>query len=156
MRILLSLVVAMALQAADAKTPKPAVPKEPVAEAVEHAGDICKATGGFGRVFGRGPGHVDATAADDWAPFEKLTIETGTITAVAPFRGSGETLEDDVAHAERFLKALDKAVTAKQHFKHREASGNAVRFTSGKEAGSGVTLQLRQEEDQIVAICAGG
>jgi len=34
MRILLSLVVAITLQAADAKTPKPAAPKEPVAEAV--------------------------------------------------------------------------------------------------------------------------
>jgi hypothetical protein len=156
MRILLSLVVAIAFQAADAKTPKPAVPKEPVAEAVKHAGDICKATGGFGRVFGRGYGHVDATADDDWAPFEKLTIETGAIAAVAPFRGSGDTLEDDVAHAEHFLKALDKAVTAKGHFKHREASGNAVRFSSGKDAGSGITLQFRQEQDQIVANCAGG
>ena len=156
MRILLCLVVVMAFQAAAAKTPKPAVPKEPVTEAVKHAGDICKVTGGFGRVFGRGDGHVDATAADDWAPFEKLTIETGAITAVAPFRGSGDTLEDDVAHAERFLKALDKAVTAKGHFKHREASGNNVRFGSGKEAGSGVTLQLHQEEDQIVAVCSGG
>jgi len=106
--------------------------------------------------LGRGDGHVDATASDDWAPFEKLTIEAGAFAAVAPFRGSGDTLEDDVAHAEHFLKALDKAVTAKGHFKHRETSGNAVRFTSGKEAGSGVTLQLRQEEDQIVAICAGG
>ncbi len=156
MRIFLSLAVAIAFQAADARAPKPATPKEPVAAAVEHAGDICKATGGFGRGFGRGYGHVDATADDDWAPFEKLTIAAGEIAAVAPFRGSGDTLEDDAAHAEHFLKALDKAVTAKAHFKHREASGNAVRFSPGKDAGAGVTLQLRQEEDQIIAICTGG
>jgi hypothetical protein len=156
MRMLLSLVVAIALQAADAKTPEPAVPKEPVAEAVKHVSDICKATGGLGRVFGRGYGHVDTTAGDDWAPFEKLTIATGEITAVASFRGSGDTLEDDVAHAERFFHALDKAVTAKGPFKHRDTSGNAVRFSSGKQAGSGVTLEFHQEQDQIIATCAGG
>lgn len=156
MRILLCVVMAIALQAADAKTPKSAAPKEPVAAVVKHAGDICTATGGFGRVFGRGDGHVDTTASDDWAPFEKLTIQAGDITAVAPFRGTGDTLEDDVAHAARFFHALDKAVTAKGHFKHRETSGNAVRFSSSKEPQSGVTLAFRQEQDQIVAMCSGG
>ena len=133
-----------------------AAAKEPVTEAVQHAGDICKATGGFGRVFSRGYGHVDATAGDDWAPFGKLTIAAGEITSEASFRGAGDSAEDDAARAEKFFKALDKAVTAKKRFAHRETNGNAVRFSSGKEPGSGVVLELRQDGDAIVATCSAG
>ena len=154
-KILLALLIAVPLAAAEAKTTKPE-PKEPPAAAIEHAGDICKATGGFGRVFGRGYGHVDAVANEDWAPFEKLTIEPGRITAEASFAGATETLEGDVEKAAKFLKALDHAIEAKHHFPHRETSGAAKRYSDGAEKGSGVTLVLEQEQDQIRAVCSGG
>lgn len=153
-RILFALIIAASVASADAKPAKPEA--APEAAAITHAGDICKATGGFGRVFGRGYGHVDTTADDEWAPFERLTIEAGRITAEASFNGSGDSLENDVANAEKFLKALDHAVTAKGHFPHRDASGNTIRFANGKQAGSGVTLVLRQEQELIVALCSGG
>lgn len=149
-------VLAIALPfAASAKTPK-SEPKEPPAAAISHAGEICKTTGGFGRVFGRGYGHVDAMASEDWAPFEKLAIEPGRITAEASFRGVTDTLEGDVVAAEKFLKSLDHAVEGKHHFKHRETSGGAVRFSSGQEGGSGVVLMIEQEQDLIRAVCNGG
>jgi hypothetical protein len=134
---------------------KPATaPKEPEPAVLKHTGDICKPIGGFGRVFGRGYGHVDAMAGDDWAPFEKLSIEEGAITAEASFRGFGDTLEDDVALAEKFLKKLDHAIEAKHTFKHRETSGNAVRFSSGKEPGTGMLFELHQDREAVVAICS--
>jgi hypothetical protein len=153
-KILFGLMIAAALPAAMAKPAAEA--NEPATPVIAHVGDICKATGGFGRVFGRGYGHVDASASDDWAPFGKLAIEAGAITAEASFRGAGDSLENDVALAEKFLKKLDHAVKAEKHFLHRETNGNAIRFSSGKEAGDGVVLELHQEQDVIVAICSGG
>jgi hypothetical protein len=157
-KILLVVLMALPLAAADAKPAKSAAqePKEPPAAALAHAGDICKTTGGFGRVFGRGYGHVDATASDEWAPFERLTIEPGRITAEASFSGATDNLEGDVEKADRFLKALDRAIAAKHHFPHRETSGAAVRFSAGKDKGSGTTLILEREQDQIRAVCSGG
>ncbi len=151
-KILFLLMISLVLPAAAAKAP----PQAPPAAVLRHAGDICRNTGGFGRVFGRGYGQVDATASDDWVPFEKLTIEPHAITAEASFRGTGETIEDDVARAEKFLKALDHAVTGTHHFKHRETSGGAVRFSDGKAAGSGLVLELHQDREQIIATCTGG
>jgi hypothetical protein len=152
-KIFIALMLVTLTASASAKAPKP---KEPAAPAITHAGDICKTIGGFGRVFGRGYGHVDALAGEDWAPFEKLAIEPGRITAEASFRGVTDTLEGDVEAAEKFLKSLDRAVQAKHHFKHRETSGGAVRFSSGKDVGSGVVLMLEQEQDLIRAVCSGG
>ncbi len=146
------LMLAMTLAAATAK-PAPA-PKEPAPAVLKHTGDICRPTSAFGHVFGRGYGHVDAMAGDDWTPFEKLSIEEGAITAEASFRGAGDSLEDDVTLAEKFLKKLDRAIEAKHKFKHRETSGNAVRFSSGKEPGTGMLLELHQDREIIVAICS--
>lgn len=148
----LVLALMIAVVSADAKPAKPDAAPEPAA--IAHAGDICKTTGGFGRVFGRGYGHVDATASEEWAPFERLTIEAGHITAEASFNGTGDSLEADVANAAKFLKRLDHAV--KGRFPHREVSGAAFRYSDGKEAGSGVVLILRQERELIVAQCSGG
>jgi hypothetical protein len=148
----LGLMLAMALAAAAAKPA--AAPKEPEPAVLKHIGDICKPAGGFGRVFGRGYGHVDATAGDDWAPFEKLSIEEGAITAEATFRGLGDSLEDEVALAGKFLKKLDHAIEAKHTFKHRETGGNAVRFSSGKEPGTGMVLELHQDREIVVAMCS--
>jgi hypothetical protein len=152
-KIIIALAIALALPA----TAKPAaVPKDPPPAVLAHAADICKATGGFGRVFGRGYGQVDATASEDWAPFEQLSIGAGEIVAQASFHGAADTLEGDVAKAEAFLKSLDKAVTAKAKFPHRETSGNRYRYSGGKEPGTGVTLELNQDREIVVAICRGG
>jgi hypothetical protein len=150
--IIFATAIVIGLTAASAKPP--AAPKEPEPAVLKHAGDICKTTGGFGRVFGRGYGHVDATASEDWAPFEKLSIEAGAITAEASFRGLGDSLEDEAVLAEKFFKKLDHAIEAKKHFPHREKSGNAIRYSNGKEPGTGIVLELRQEADVIVALCS--
>ncbi len=149
--IVLGLMLAMALPAA---AKPPATPKEPEPAVLKHAGDICKPIGGFGRVFGRGYGHVDAMAGDDWAPFERLSIEEGAITAEATFRGAGDSIEDDAALAEKFLKKLDHAIEAKGKFKHHETRGNARRYSTGKEEGTGIVLELHQEQELIVAVCS--
>lgn len=153
MRILLAGIVLVALQGADAKTP--AVPKEPPAAAVSHADKICTASGGFGRRFGRGYGHVDATAGDDWAPFAKLTVEGGHISAEASFHGARDSEEDDAAAAEHFFKALDHAVEAKHKFAHREASGGgSIVFHTAKEQGTGLVFEISLRGDTVVAACS--
>jgi len=151
-RFILAGVIALVIQAADAKPP--AEPAPPKFAAVAHAATICTDKGAFGRLFPRGGyGHVDTTADDDWAPFEKLSIAAGEITAVAPFRGAGDSRETDEALAEKFRKALDKAVEAKHHFAKREAHHTGVAFHAGKEPGHGLTLEIRQEDDHVVATC---
>jgi hypothetical protein len=144
-----ALLIAAAIASADAKPAKPDAAPEPAA--IKHTDAICKTTGGFGRVFGRGNGHVDTTASDDWAPFEKLTIEQYNIVAEASFRGTTDTLEGDVAIAEKFFKTLSKAIAAKGHFKRHDSRGNGVVFENGKEAGP--MLELSQEQDRIIATC---
>ena len=148
-RLLMASAIVLALQAADAKPPI----AEPASPAITHAATICTDKGAFGRAFGRGYGHVDTTAADEWAPFAKLSIAAGEITAIASFHGTGDSREADEALAKKFLNALDKAVEAKHHFAHREAHGTGVAFRTGKEPGSGLTFALRQEDDQIIATC---
>jgi hypothetical protein len=150
--IVFATAIAIAVTAASAKPP--AAPKQPEPAVIKHAGDICKPIGGFGRVFGRGYGHVDATASDDWAPFERLSIESGAITAEASFRGAGDSIEDDAALAEKFLKKLAHAIEAKGKFKHRETRGDARRYSTGKEEGTGIVLELHQEQELIVAACS--
>lgn len=149
-----ALALALALTLPAAAKPA-AAPKEPTPPVFAHAADLCKATGGFGRVFGRGYGQVDTTASEEWAPFERLSIGSGEIAAEASFRGATDTLEGDVAQAEKFLKKLDAAIRAKAKLPHRETSGNAMRYSSGKEPGTGVTLEIHQEQDAIVALCRG-
>lgn len=152
-KIIIALAIALALPAAA----KPAAtPKDPAPAVLAHADELCKTTGAFGRVFGKGFGQVDTTAAEEWAPFEQLSIGAGEIVAQASFHGVTDTLEADVAKAEKFIKALDTAIKAKAKFPHRDTSGNNFRYSSGKEPGTGVTLQLHQEQDVIVAICRGG
>ena len=141
--------IALVFQAAEAKPPAP-----PQLPAVAHAATICTDKGAFGRAFGRDYGHVDTTVDDDWAPFEKLSIGAGEIIAIASFHGAGDSREADEALAEKFLKALDKAVETNHHFPHREAHRTGVAFHAGKEPGRGLTFALRQEDDQIVATCS--
>jgi hypothetical protein len=148
-RILVAGAIALVAQAAAAKPP--ALPKF---EAVAQAAKICTAKGAFGRLFPRaGYGHVDTTAGDDWAPFAKLTLAEGEITAIASFRGTGDSREADEAAAKEFLQALDKAVQAKHHFAHREAHRSGAAFRGGKEPGNGLTFEVRQEDDHIIATC---
>jgi len=148
-RLLMAGAIAVTLQAAAAKPPA----AEPPSPAIAHAAEICTATGAFGRAFGRGYGHVDTTVDDDWAPFAKLSIGAGEVTAIASFDGAGDSREADEALAKKFLKALDKAVESKHHFAHREAHSSGVAFHAGKEPGKGLTLEVRGQDDQVVATC---
>jgi hypothetical protein len=148
LRIVMVAVIAVPLAAAAAHgakhqaAPEAAFPKD----AIEHAAKLCTDDGAFGRAFaGSAYGQVDTTAEAEWAPFEKLTIAGNEITAVASF--------DDAALARRYLKALEKAVEGKKHFKHRETHGSGMVFGSGKDAGT--TLELRQDGDHVVALCLG-
>ncbi len=150
MRILLAAAIILPVAVADAKTPA-RVPK-PHYEAVANAGAICSATGAFGRAFARS-GRIDATAEEDWAPFTRLTIGRNEIRAEASFHGAGETLDDDIARAADFRRALDKALTGRHVFQQRQAHGNGVEFLSGKDPGAGLSFLIRQDEDRIVAGC---
>jgi len=145
MRLVLAATIVMSLPMS-AKTPLPL----PDYEAVAKASEICSAKGAFGRNFARS-GRVDTTADADWAPFTKLSLGTTDIHAEASFRGTGETLAEDIAQATEFRRALDKALTGKHLFKERTAHSNGVEFHSG-EAGA-ITFSLRQDEDRIIADC---
>jgi len=151
-RIFVACAIALVVQAAGAKPP--AEPASPKFAAVAHAATICTDKGAFGRVFPHGGyGHVDTTVTDEWAPFAKLTLTAGDITAVASFDGASDSREEDEAAAKKFLTALDKAIEAKHHFAHREAHHSGVTFGSGKEASNGLRFEVRQEDDHIIATC---
>ena len=129
--------------------PKSAAPTE--YEAVQQAADICSAKGAFGRSFAR-TGRIDTTVDEAWAPFAKLSLTANEIRAEASFHGSGETLEEDMAQAEDFRHALEKAITAKHVFPHSKKQGKAMVF-SAKEDGSGLSFVLERDEDHVIAAC---
>lgn len=136
----------------------PAMAKPP-APAIAHIAKICTPDGAFGRSFGASQyGQVDAIADDEWAPFRRLVIATDRsgapqISAEASFHDAGESYEDDVALARRFLRALDKAITAKHRFPHRETGGRGVTFHTSNEPDGGLVFDLHQESDRVIAAC---
>jgi hypothetical protein len=131
---------------------------EPAHAAVAHLAKACTRDGAFGRLFGDGGyGHVDTIADDEWAPFRRLTIRaTGggmVIGAEASFHNEGDSRGDDIALAQRFFKALDKAITVRHRFPHREASGNGVTFHTSNEPDAGLVFDIRREADRVIADC---
>lgn len=152
LRVLLGITLAISCTAAGAKPPPKILPAPPD-PAVAHADDICTDAGGFGRSFGRGYGHVDTTADEEWAPFTKLVITGREIRATVSFRGHGDSREADEALAQTLAKALDKAVTEKGHFPHRQASGGRFFFNTSKEPGTGLSFEIHLMEDRVLAVC---
>jgi hypothetical protein len=149
-RIVSAALIVFFVPCAMAKSPEPA--------AVAHAAKACTKDGAFGRSFGdAGYGHVDSIADDEWAPFRRLTIrETGrgtVIRAEASFRDAGDSRGDDIALAQRFFKAFDKAIAAKHRFAHREANGNGVTFHTGNEPDTGLVFDIHREADRVIADC---
>lgn len=129
----------------------PSALAEPTDEAVTHAAKACTFNGAFGRWFGEVQnGHIDTTAADDWAPFRKLTVSDNQIRAVADFRGTGETRADDFEHANQFLTAFDKAIKESGRFPHRQPYGGGVSFRAGE---AGLMFDIRQAGDRVIADC---
>lgn len=126
---------------------------------IAHVAKVCTKNGGFGRPFGDGGyGHVDAIADDDWAPFRRLTIAAAreggmVISAEASFHDAGVSREDDIALAQHFLQALDKAVTAKHDFPHREVQGDGVAFHTSKEPDTGLVFDIHRQGDRVIADC---
>ena len=149
MRKILLMLIAFAAPAI-AKPPEPAI---------AHTANICTPDGAFGRPFADASyGQVDSIADDEWAPFRRLTIGAtrggGTIiSAEASFHDAGDSRAEDVALAQRFFKALDKAITAKHRFPHRETQGNGVTFHTSNEPDSGLVFDIHQEQDRVVADC---
>jgi hypothetical protein len=147
--IILVLLVAVPLTAAaDAKQPSAAV--------LQHLGDICTASGAFGRDFVNGKG-IDAMASGDWAPFGKLSFLNNTITAQASFRGMTSSPKGDGIEAGKFLTKLDHAMAANKTFSHREKMqlgmmGNAVVYSSDTKPA--VSLELHLDKNLVVAICS--
>lgn len=118
------------------------------------AAQLCTTHGAFGRDFSdTGYGHVDAIADDEWAPFRRLVIDSGRITAEASFHDAGNSREDDITLAQRFFKVLDKAVKTEDRFPHRDANGNGVTFHTSKEPDSGLVFDIRRDGDRVMAAC---
>jgi hypothetical protein len=153
LRVFLAAMIALPIVASRAEAPKP----DP--KAVAHVAKACTKDGAFGRPFGEaGYGHVDAIADDEWAPFRRLTIGAARgdgmiISAEASFHDAGDSREDDIALARVFFKALDKAITAKHRFPHREANGNGVTFHTSKEPDAGLVFDIHREADRVIADC---
>lgn len=153
LRFLVAAALALPITASHAEAPKPA------SKAVAHAAKACTKDGAFGRRFGdAGYGHVDAIADDEWAPFRRLTIHAArdggmVISAEASFHDAGDSRAEDIALAQRFFNALDKAITAKHRFPHREANGNGVTFHTSKEPDTGLVFDIRRESDRVIADC---
>jgi hypothetical protein len=146
LRILLAALIVLVLPVASAK---PSVPDH---GAVAHAAKACTAQGAFGRRFGELQyGHIDATAGDEWAPFEMLTISAHRITSIATFQGKPG--EDGFEPAHRFLKAFDKAVKEAAKFPHRQAHGDGVTFRSGDAPDAGLEFDIRQDGEHVIADC---
>lgn len=154
LRLFLMAGLIMPLTAAAAKPAKSEAPKEPPPAAIAHAEKICTASSAFGRPFTRQAfGHIDAVADEDWAPFEKLTLQPGETLAVASFRGAGDSIEEDEARATKFWKALEKAVIAEGKFPHHDKHDTGAAFRTGKEPGQGRLFDIRQNGDLVEAVC---
>lgn len=151
-KLQLLLVVAVAMLAVPSRAASPEHHKT-----ISHLAQTCTAKGAFGRAFPEhGYGHVDAVAEAEWAPFRRLAIsaEAGRrITAEASFSHAGDSPEQDIRHAGRFFHALDKAITEKHRFPHREAHDGGVTFHMNKEPDTGLVFNIRRERDQVIAEC---
>ncbi len=152
-RFLIAALIVLLMPGALAKEP------DPEKSAAKHIAQTCTHDGAFGRTF-RSPGYgqIDAIADDEWDPFRRLVIDRDRsgapqITAEASFRGYGNSYEDDAAIARHFFRALDKAITAKHRFPHREPGGRGVTFHTSNEPDSGLVFDIRQDGDRIIAVC---
>ncbi len=151
--ILVAAIVVSVTLPISAKTHLPAPPSAAPAEyeAIKQAAGICSAKGAFGRGFARS-GSIDTTADEEWAPFTKLSLGQNAIRAEASFHGSGESQEEDVAQAEDFRQALEKALIAKHVFAHSKKQGKTMAF-GANEDGSGLSFILGRDEDHVIAEC---
>jgi len=130
---------------------KKAAETPPDFPAVSLADTACTPDGAFGHRFARS-GHIDATAGEEWAPFERLMADGAQIRVEASFTGSRDGPDNDIARAKKFLHAFEKAV-GKKDFPERKTHNNGTEFHSDKDAGSGLSLLIRQDDDRVTATC---